>query len=103
MIIRNRDLNAMRDALDDKIFRLTAAKSRPISWADVEQIEQQIASLSRRRVVLCGAIVNRRIEASRTVVNLSRWVSGAGALDNIQGIDRVGSLAYSPSLAKRGS
>jgi hypothetical protein len=87
VIVSNRDLSAMRDALDNKILQLTAAKSMPINQADADHIGRQIASLSRRRIVLCGAIVNRRLEASKPVVSLSRWVSGDGALHNIPGLD----------------
>lgn len=79
----NRDVAAMREALEYEIFRLQALKKLPGRSADVPFIERQIAYLNRERVALCAAIVARRIEASKDVVEFSRWVNGNGALNNI--------------------
>jgi len=82
MIGTNRDLIAMREAIEYEIFRLKALKSMPSRVADAAFIDRQLVSLSREQVALCAAIVNRRIEASKGVVMFSRWASGNGALDN---------------------
>jgi len=103
VIVTNRDLNAMRDELDRELFRLHALRSKPNRPAETERIERQIGLLCRRRVAICAAIVNRRIEASRNIVSLLRWASGCGALDNIPGLNWVGGGNFSPFLAKRGS
>lgn len=83
MIGTNRDLCAMREALEYELFRLQALKNLPGRAADATYIDRQIVSLTRERASLSAAIVNRRIEASKTVVEFSRWADGNGALDNL--------------------
>ena len=83
MIGTNRELSAMRKSLEFELFTLRALKNMPGRAADAVLVDRQIASLHRERVVLCAAIVNRRIEASKDVVEFSRWASGNGALNNI--------------------
>ena len=99
MIATNRDLSAMRDAIEHEIVRLKAPQNMPLRVAEAEFIDQQIASLNRERVALCAVIVNRRIEASRDVVIFSRWVSCNGAFDNI--VSRTGRANLVPSYAQR--
>jgi hypothetical protein len=83
MIGTNRDLTAMREALEYELFRLQALKNLPGRTADPAFVDRQLVSLNRQRVALCAAIVNRRIEASKDVVVFSRWATGNGALNNI--------------------
>lgn len=83
MIGTNRDISAMREALEYELFRLQALKNLPGRTADAAFIDRQIVYLNRERVALCAAIVNRRIEASKDVVTFSRWVNGNGALNNV--------------------
>ncbi|HEV2188948.1 MAG TPA: hypothetical protein VGR70_17195 [Stellaceae bacterium] len=83
MIGTNRDLCAMREALEYELFRLQALKNLPGRAADATYIDRQIVSLTRERASLSAAIVNRRIEASKTVVEFSRWADGNGALENL--------------------
>jgi hypothetical protein len=83
MIGTNRDLRAMREALEYELFRLQAVKNLPGCVTGAGFIDRQIASLNRERAALCVAIVNRQIEASKDVVVFSRWASGNGALDTI--------------------
>ncbi|HTW54060.1 MAG TPA: hypothetical protein VMU69_28770 [Bradyrhizobium sp.] len=81
MPYRNRELIAARDLLEAEIFRLKALQRVPGRAADATRIREQITELNRDRVALCATIVHRRLEASKDVVSLSRWVSGNGALD----------------------
>ncbi len=76
MIGTNRDLARIRERLDLEILRFGAmAKSAPEqAW-----IGNRLTHLSRQRLAICAALVNRRAEASKNVVNFSRWASGNGA------------------------
>jgi len=85
MIGTNRDLAAMRDAVEYELSRLRALKSLPGREADAAFIDRQISALSRERIALTAAIVNRRAEAAKDVVVFSRWVSGNGVLDRVVG------------------
>jgi len=77
MIGTNRDLVVMREILEFEISRCqTMAKSSPGQrW-----IGDRLVSLSRQRIAVSAALVNRRAEAAKRVVDFSRWVSGNGAL-----------------------
>lgn len=93
MIGTNRDLLAMRQAVDHEIFRLTMVKAG--RRADAGQIDLHLAALSRERLALCAAMVNRRAEAAKGVVELQRWVFGCGALNRVallRGAGRVHAL-----------
>jgi len=83
MIGTNRDLAAMRAALDGEINRLIALKTTCTGTANSDYVDGRIASLSRERAALYTAIVNRRFEAAKNVVVLARWASGNGALDYV--------------------
>ena len=83
MIGTNRDLSAMREAVEYELFRLQSLKNLPGCKAEAAFIDRQIASHNRERVVLCAAIINRRIEAARNVVMFARWANDNGALNNI--------------------
>lgn len=83
MIGTNRDLKAMRAALDAEIDRLTALKAEYGQWINAARVDARIAMLSRDRVALYTATVNRRWEAAKDVVVLARWASGNGALDRM--------------------
>ena len=77
MIGTNRDLAAMREIIEIEIrrFKAIAAERPGQSW-----MEHQFVSLSRQRIALCAALVNRRIEAAKKVVDFTLWVTANGAL-----------------------
>jgi len=77
MLGTNRDLTTMQELLDFEILRFNAmAKGAPEqAW-----IRHRLVRLTRQRITLCAALVNRRAEAAKNVVDFSRWVSGNGAL-----------------------
>ena len=73
----NRDLAKMQEILDQEIRLLT----RSLGTApEQNMIEARLSLLSRQRIAVCAAVVNRRIEASNKVIVFSRWISGNGAL-----------------------
>lgn len=77
MIGTNRDLTAMRQLLDFEIRKFGAmAKATP----GQDWIQKRLDSLCRQRLAVCAALVNRRAEAAKRVVDFSRWTSGNGAL-----------------------
>jgi hypothetical protein len=78
----NRDLKSIQRILDCKIIEL-----RQLSNAAPEQrwISDRLATLGRQRIAISAALVNRRIEAAKTVVELSRWFDGNGALGTAVG------------------
>jgi hypothetical protein len=77
MIGTNRDLKSMQRILDCRIIAL-----KQLAGAAPEQnwISRRLAFLSRQRIAVCATLVNRRIEAARHIVDLSRWFNGNGAL-----------------------
>jgi hypothetical protein len=77
MIGTNRDLTAMQELLDRDILRLKRMAS---GGAEPGLLDRRLEALCRQRIAVCAALVNRRIEASNTVVVFARWVSGNGAL-----------------------
>jgi hypothetical protein len=76
----NRDLAMMRELIDYEMLRLTLLRNMPMHAPRAAEIAEEISKLRRERIALCAAIINRRAEASRSVVSLSRWASGNGAL-----------------------
>jgi hypothetical protein len=77
MIGTNRDLTAMRELIDGEIRRFDAmAKAAPGQY----WIQKQLLALCRQRLAVCAALVNRRAEAGKSVVDFTRWMSGNGAL-----------------------
>ncbi len=77
MIGTNRDLLQVELLLDGEIRRLKrlAADRAAPNW-----VHRRLALMCRQRISVCATLVNRRIEAARPVVDVSRWVSGNGAL-----------------------
>ena len=73
----NRDLKSMQRILDCRIIELKqlAGDAPEQNW-----ISDRLAVLSRQRIAVCATLVNRRIEAARHIVDLSRWFNGNGAL-----------------------
>lgn len=101
MIGTNRDLIAMREAVDYEILKLTSLKGAAGRREEIDYIDRQLCALSRERVALCAAIVNRRLEAAKEVVGLARWVSGGGALDNaalVRGAGRVNAQRFASGM-----
>jgi ABC-type siderophore export system fused ATPase/permease subunit len=83
MIGTNRDLVAMRAAIEHELLQLQLTRRLSGRSTDTDFTERQIASLNRKRVALSAAIVNRRIEAAKDIVVFSRWANGNGALSTI--------------------
>ena len=77
MIGTNRDLKSMQRILD---WRITELKQLADDAPEQNWISDRLAFLSRQRIAVCATLVNRRIEAARHVVDLSRWFNGNGAL-----------------------
>jgi hypothetical protein len=73
----NRDLKSMQRILD---WRITELKQLADDAPEQNWISDRLAFLSRQRIAVCATLVNRRIEAARHVVDLSRWFNGNGAL-----------------------
>jgi hypothetical protein len=73
----NRDLKSMQRILECRIIELKqlAGDAPARDW-----ITDRLAVLSRQRIAVCATLVNRRIEAARPIVDLSRWFNGNGAL-----------------------
>jgi len=84
MVCTNRGLKAMRDAIDCEIFQLTTLQRMSGRCAGAECIDGELYVLGRERRALSIALVNREIEASRSVVSFAKWVSGNAALDNVR-------------------
>ncbi len=77
MIGTNSDLERIRSILDARISelaRLAGAASRPY-W-----VSDRLAAFGRERIMVSAALVNRRSEAGKKVVDLSRWYIGDGVL-----------------------
>ena len=83
MIGTNRDLAAMREAIDYELLRLTTLGRMRLNPTGSDDVAFEIAKLQRERLALCSAIVNRRTEAARPIVSFARWTSGNGALDTL--------------------
>jgi hypothetical protein len=77
MLGTNRDLHRIRRMLDSEIaaLRLVAA----IAPED-DRTSQRLDLLARQRLSISAVLANRRIEAAKKVVVLSRWLSGNGLL-----------------------
>ena len=81
MIGTNRDLVAMRQAIEHEIMKLAMVKAG--QRADTDIIDRDLAALYRERMALCAAMVNRRAEAAIDVVELQRWLHRYGALNRM--------------------
>jgi hypothetical protein len=77
MIGTNRDLIAMRELIDFEIQKFAAMAK---ATSGQEWVEKHLLSLCRQRLAVCAALVNRRAEAAKSVVDFSRWASGNGAI-----------------------
>ena len=73
----NRDLKSMRRILNCRITEL-----KQLAGAAPEQgwISDRLTTLGRERIAISATLVNRRTEAAKKVVDLSRWFNGNGAL-----------------------
>ncbi len=81
MIGTNSDLELIRYCLDSEIgVLLQTAGGGP----DRDLVSRRLAVLGRRRSAVSATLANRRAEAAKPVVDLSRWFSGNGALDEIK-------------------
>lgn len=80
MIGTNRDLKSLQRSLDAEFAALSrlADRAHDQSW-----IPFRLAALRRRRIAISATLANRRIEATKQVVDLSRWFNGNGALDTV--------------------
>jgi len=81
MIGTNRDLAAMRNAIENELMAMKLLRRMQYGVAGTAAIDRKLASLMQKHAALCVAMASRRIEASQDVVVFSRWVSGNGALD----------------------
>jgi hypothetical protein len=80
----NSDLELIRGCLDSEI----AALSRLVDSQTSDQawITYRLVTLGRRRIAVSATLANRRAEAAKKVVDLSRWFTGDGALGEIKGL-----------------
>ena len=81
----NRDLKSMQHILNCRITEL-----KQLASAAPEQgwISDRLTTLGRERIAVSATLVNRRTEAAKKVVDLSRWFNGNGALFS-SGLHRV--------------
>jgi hypothetical protein len=77
MLTRNRDFEAVARRLDDTIARLEAAAE---DGRDRAAADAWLNHLVRRRQAIGRLLLNRRLEASRHVVDFLRWFEADGAL-----------------------
>jgi hypothetical protein len=73
----NRDLKSLQHSLDTEF----AALNRLADHADDQSwIPVRLAAVTRWRIAISTTLANRRIEATKQIVDLSRWYDGNGAL-----------------------
>jgi hypothetical protein len=77
MIGTNRDLKSIQHILD---YRITELKQFASRGPGAAWVSLQLAALGRERIAVSAILANRRIEATKKIVDLSRWFSGNGAL-----------------------
>jgi hypothetical protein len=77
MLATNGEFEAIARRLDQTIARLDAAMSNGV---DVPSAAEWCDYLVRRRRAIDLLLINRRLEASRPVVEFARWADGNGAL-----------------------
>jgi len=77
MIGTNRDLKSIQRILDCRIEEL---KQFAAATSDAAWISARLTALNRKRITVSAILANRRIEAAKKVVVLSRWLTGNGAL-----------------------
>jgi hypothetical protein len=87
MIGTNRDLKSIQRILDSRITELSRLSAAPPEEAAVFD---RLADLRRERITVAAALVNRRIESAKRVVDLSRWFTGGGVLLTIDPDHRGG-------------
>lgn len=77
MIGTNRDLKSIQRILGCRIIELKqlAGNAPEQGW-----ISNRLTTLGRERIAVSATLVNRRTEAAKKVVDLSRWFNGNGAL-----------------------
>jgi hypothetical protein len=75
----NFDLKAIQHILDCRIMEL---KQLVGAAPDQAWISDRLAAIGRQRIAVSAILVNRRIEAAKKVVDLSRWFSGNGPLSD---------------------
>ena len=78
MIGTNRDLATIKEIVDCEINRL---RHLATGTRDTAGIDRQLSVLYRQRLAVCAVLLNRRVEASKGIVDFSRWINGSGALD----------------------
>jgi hypothetical protein len=79
----NSDLELIRGRLDSEIAALSR---RTDSATDQAWVTYRLVTLGRRRIAVAATLANRRAEAAKKVVDLSRWFSGDGALGEIKAL-----------------
>ena len=89
MIGTNRDLKSLQHSLDAEFAALSrlADRTHDQSWIPV-----RLAAVTRWRIAISTTLANRRIEATKKVVDLSRWYDGNGALAAV--IDRIAPMHH---------
>jgi len=77
MIGTNRELKSIQRSLDRQIIELSRlARAAPHK----SSASDRLTELGRQRIRISAVLANRRIEAAKRVVELSRWLTGNGAL-----------------------
>ena len=72
----NRDLKSMQRIRN---CRITALKQLASAVPEQGWISDRLTTLGRERIAVSATLVNRRTEAAKKVVDLSRWFNGNGA------------------------
>ncbi len=84
MIGTNSDLELIRGCLDSEIATLSRLADN--NATDQAWVTYRLVTLGRRRIAVAATLANRRAEAAKKVVDLSRWFTGDGALSEIKGL-----------------
>jgi|SRR5271166_4848144 len=79
MIGTNRDLELIQRVLDCRILELKQFGS---AAPDQAWVSGQLAALGRERITVSAILVNRRLEAAKKVVDLTRWFTGNSAFSS---------------------
>jgi hypothetical protein len=87
----NRDLELLLRSLDREFATLSRLARRA---PDQTWISYRLVALRRHRSAISATLANRRLEAAKPVVDLTRWFHGNGELDAIG--DRVAPLRAEP-------
>jgi hypothetical protein len=77
MIGTNRDLGSIQQILDCRIMELKQLAS---ATPDRAWVSAELTALGRDRIAVSAILANRRIEAAKRVVVLSRWLTGNGVI-----------------------